>query len=253
MRRLSFVVLLTCIFCSVPSPTEAQQQATSKEPPAGDVDLAKAHYNTGEIYYAKGRFSDAAHEFEEAYRLSHRAALLYNMAMAYDKANDYARSLDCYGRFLSARPDDASFNDRPFAEERVQRLRGLVGRLSLYASVDGSSVRVDGRQVGTTPLQPSTLLVNPGQHTVEVEHEGYATWRGAAAVPVGGEVKLQAAQVSLTKLVTVQKQEAPVYKRWWLWTAVGGAGVVASAITLAVVLSHPPDSGVPTAQLPVLK
>ena len=80
-----------------------------------DVDIAKAHFNTGQVNYEHGRFDDAAHEFEEAYRLSGKAPLLYNVGKSYDGGNDFARALDAYQRFLAAAPTDNP--DRDFAAE----------------------------------------------------------------------------------------------------------------------------------------
>src|SRR6187401_2369711 len=81
-----------------------------------DVELAKAHFATGQIYYERGRFPDAAREFEEAYRLSGKAALLYNMGNAYDGSSDAARALTAYRRFLAQVKDSP---DRPWVSGRV--------------------------------------------------------------------------------------------------------------------------------------
>src|SRR5688572_22575111 len=100
--------------------------------PGADLDLAKAHFRTGEIYYEKGRFPDAAREFEEAYRLSNRAELLYNMGKAYDGDGDAARALSAYRRFLDS---VKSSPDRPWVSGRVAQLERLVGRLTVVANV----------------------------------------------------------------------------------------------------------------------
>src|SRR5687767_12643301 len=108
-----------------------------------DLDLAKAHFKTGEIYYEKARFPDAAREFEEAYRLSKRPELLYNMGKSYDGAGDAARALTAYRRFLA---QVKASNDRPWVEGRVGQLQKLVGRLTISSNVDGAQVKVDGKE-----------------------------------------------------------------------------------------------------------
>jgi tetratricopeptide (TPR) repeat protein len=226
--------------------------ARADEPHASDDDLAiaKAHFNTGQAYYEHGRFADAAHEFEEAFRLSGRPALLYNMGKSYDGGNDFARALGAYRKFLAAAPADNA--DRDFATQRIQRLGALVGTIRLDGAREGSSVLVDGAAVGTTPLPP--LEVNPGRHAVEVTLDQFATLRRAVDVPVGGTAVVAVQQVEAVKVVTVAApapHDQPIWQRWWLWTAIGGAVVVAGAVT-AIVLTRSDDTP-PGIRLPMVQ
>ena len=219
--------------------------------PAGpDTELAKAHFHTGEIYYDRGRFPDAAREFEEAYRLSNRAELLYNMGKSYDGAGDYARALAAYRRWLAQVKEGA---DRPAVSDRVTKLGGLVGHIEIVASVDGAQVELDGNQLGVTPLS-ETLEVNPGAHAVVVTREGYRTFREKLVATPGGERKVDAKLESLIKIVEVERKAppTPVYKRWWVWTLVG-AVVIAGAVTGGVLGSREPPVNGPFAQLPSVR
>jgi tetratricopeptide (TPR) repeat protein len=230
----------------------ARAQQTPPPAPAGDeVDIAKAHFNTGQVYYEHGRFEDAAHEFEEAYRLSGRAPLLYNVGKSYDGANDFARALDAYQRFMAASPPDSA--DRDFGNKRVEMLQSLVGHVTIDGAVTGSQVTLDGRDIGTTPLA-APVVVNPGRHQLAIAHEGYATWKSAVDVGVGARTTIAAKQTESVKVVMVGRdKETPVYKKWWLWTAVGGAVVVAGVITAVVLTGDASNNGLPTVQLPMVK
>jgi hypothetical protein len=225
-------------------------------PNDSDVELAKAHFNTGQIDYDKGRFADAAHEFEEAYRLSGRSLLLYNVGKSYDGASDFARALSAYRRFVEAAPVSPSgdSSDRKFALGRVQLLETLVGKIAIDGAIAGSNVTLDGAPAGTTPLEP--MVVNPGRHTVELTHEGYANFKSGADVPVGGTATLAAKQVELVKVVRVverEKDRTPVYKKWWLWTAVGGAVVIAGVVTAVVLTTGSSSPNGLTVTLPIVK
>jgi hypothetical protein len=227
--------------------------AAEPQPSPNDVEIARAHFNTGQAYYQNGRYADAAREFEEAYRLSRRPALLYNMGKSYDGGNDYARALDAYQRFLAAGPVAAA--DREFATKRIELLQKMVGKIELAGAVEGSAVTLDGASVGTTPLS-APLVVNPGRHQLTLGHEGYATFRTAVNAPVGGTVTVNAQQTESVRVVTVTRadKEVPVYKRWWLWTAVGGAVVAAGVVTAVVLTTSANDnSGLPTVQLPAVR
>jgi tetratricopeptide (TPR) repeat protein len=248
MKLLTLTLLLACATAHAQSPTAPV--------PADDVDIAKAHFNTGEINYEHGRFGDAAREFEEAYRLSGKAPLLYNVGKSYDAAKDFARALGAYQRFLAAAAPDN--RDRDFSAKRVEILQTLVGRVTVDGAADGSAVTLDDKPAGTTPLA-APLVVNPGRHQLAVAHEGYATFKSSLDVGVGGTVTVAVKQIEAVKVVTVagpggtRAPDKPIYKKWWLWAAVGGAVVVAGVITAVVVSSDSAGHGPPTVQLPLVK
>jgi tetratricopeptide (TPR) repeat protein len=215
-----------------------------------DVEIAKAHYKTGEAYYERGRFTDAAREFEEAYRLSKRPALLYNMGKSYEGAGEPARALDAYRRYLK---EVRNSSDRGAVRGRVEALMGVVATLVVRASVEGSSVRVDGDAVGATPLE-SPLRINPGRHQIEIAHEGYATWRSSLELGPGATRQVSAMLTSLVKIIEVERVQPskPLYKRWWLWTLTSAAvlGGGAAAVYLA---TKPQTVSGAQAQLPAVR
>ncbi|WP_165373396.1 PEGA domain-containing protein [Sorangium cellulosum] len=64
--------------------------------------------------------------------------------------------------------------------------RSKVGTLVVRADVDGARVFVDGTWRGQTPLA-DPVFVEPGTHTISVEHEGYDTKKMTVQVGAGGE------------------------------------------------------------------
>lgn len=58
--------------------------AAAQDPDAA----AKAQFDLGRQHYEAGRFLEAATAFAEAYRISQKSALLYNLYLAYRDAND---------------------------------------------------------------------------------------------------------------------------------------------------------------------
>src|SRR5215467_8376872 len=72
-----------------------------------ETDLAKAHFETGLTYYGAGRYKESIREFLEAYRLSPRTELLYNIGRCYERLDDPGRASDAYARYLAQRPDAA--------------------------------------------------------------------------------------------------------------------------------------------------
>jgi len=223
LRWATFGLALVICVCAT--------SAAAATPTTADLELAKAHYRTGELYYDRAAYADAAKEFEEAYRLSGRAEMLYNMGRSYDGAGDLRGALVAYRRFLAA---VTSSSDRPFVEKRVTELSALIARLSITASVAGATVTLDGNKVGATPLPPQPLELNPGDHAVEVAAEGYATFREQIRLQRSQKASIEAKLVSLVRVIRVEEKKVPVYKRWYLWTGVGVV-VVAGVVTGAVL------------------
>ena len=58
------------------------------------------------------------------------------------------------------------------------------GSLTVDSRPTGARVFVDGKQVGTTPLQVGT--VQAGDHAVRLERDGYRPWSRSVRVPGGG-------------------------------------------------------------------
>ncbi len=79
--------------------------------------MARAYFEDGRASYEAGRFADAAEQFEQAYRLTHRDALLYNIYLAYRDLGDDAHAADALRRYLATLAADAP--DRQRLEARL--------------------------------------------------------------------------------------------------------------------------------------
>jgi tetratricopeptide (TPR) repeat protein len=237
---------------AAPPPSAGAAPAVISPTDSPDVELAKSHFNTGQLDYEQKRFAEAAREFEEAFRLSPRSPLLYNIGKSYDGAGDHARALEAYRRYLLI-PDTVDSPDRPVVLARVALLEHLVGRLTIHTAA-GAQLTLDGAPLGTAPHAP--VEVNPGAHTLTASREGYRTFRGKFVAAPDRAVTVLAPLASLmqVKVVEVPRAEkpTPLYKKWWLWTAVGVV-VAAGAVTAGVLGSQTPPVSGPFAQLPEVR
>jgi hypothetical protein len=77
--------------------------------------------------------------------------------------------------------------DRPAAATRPG---ATTGALRVESRPSGAAVFVDGRNVGTTPLQVSDL--GPGAHQVRLELPGHRSWTTTAAIVAGQSVRVAA-------------------------------------------------------------
>jgi hypothetical protein len=78
--------------------------------------------------------------------------------------------------------------ERPAAA--VARPGATTGALRVESRPSGAAVLVDGRVVGTTPLQVSDL--EPGAHQVRLELPGHRPWATTATVIAGQSVRVAA-------------------------------------------------------------
>jgi tetratricopeptide (TPR) repeat protein len=80
---------------------------------------AKEHYRVGTQLFDLGKYVEAAKEYEESFRLSDSAELLYNIGQAYRMAGRRTEALAAYRGFLRRAPTSESRAD---AERHVEEL-----------------------------------------------------------------------------------------------------------------------------------
>lgn len=82
---------------------------------------ARAHFQAGTSLYDSGRFPEAAEEWEQAYALSGRAALLYNIYVAHRDASHLPQAIDALTRYLAT--DDPATKERLNLEARLRAMQ----------------------------------------------------------------------------------------------------------------------------------
>jgi hypothetical protein len=109
-----------------------------------------------------------------------------------------------------------SFAPGAHAELALQ-LDRLPATLHVSANRAGASVSVDGKDVGTAPID---VQRQAGSYQVTVQKPGFAVYQTHLTVRPGEAANLTA---------SLEVQKTPVYKKWWFWTAaavvVVGVGV----------------------------
>jgi tetratricopeptide (TPR) repeat protein len=80
------------------APTDEEQMRTLD-------DEARQRFELGRTFYEAGRFAQAAEEFAEAYRLSQRPQLLYNLYVAHRDAANWQGAIEALRGYLEKVPD----------------------------------------------------------------------------------------------------------------------------------------------------
>lgn len=171
-----------------------------------DAANARSKYEEGTTLYDLGRYAEAAHAYEEAFRLKNDAALLFNIGQAYRLGNDYASALRAYRSFLRRVPDA---RNRPDVEKHIATLQALIEAQKQPTPGAEPYGPVTEPKPLPTPLPPPTLTA-PTPQPVAL---------AATPAPV---------------------HDKPIYKKWWLWTVVGV--VVAGAVVGGVVAAELPKN-----------
>jgi len=94
---------------------------------------ARTHFEAGTQYYAAGRFADAAREFEQAYEMSHRPALLHNLYLARRDNGDQRGAADALRRYL-AEANDIQPANRALLQSRLEALDRTVAEQDAAAA-----------------------------------------------------------------------------------------------------------------------
>lgn len=85
--------------------------------------VAQEHFELGREYYDRGQYEAALREFEDAYRLSRRPKLLYNLYLAYRNLGRFEPATNSLRAYLAAEPND------PRADELRERMQQMEASL----------------------------------------------------------------------------------------------------------------------------
>ena len=127
------------------------------EPPSADADQAtreleaKQHFRLGSTFYDSGRFQEAAEEFAEAFRLSGRPELLYNVYVARRDAGKLEEAVDALRSYLKAMPN---------APDRINlraRLESMEAQLAAHQ--EREAVEKEPARAATEPVETEHSVV----------------------------------------------------------------------------------------------
>lgn len=121
--RAAFCGLM--ILAIAPSPLHAQTDpesadANTEVDEQGLDQAARLIFEAASRSYEAGNFQDALPRYEQAYDLSGRAPLLYNIALCHDRLDHGEEAADFYERFVAEVPDSPRV---PVARSRAEILR----------------------------------------------------------------------------------------------------------------------------------
>ncbi len=206
-------------------------------PPAARADAvedaARVHLDRGVAALRAGDYALALRELTAASELVPDKPNPYRwLALTEVQLGDCRRALVHIEGFVSRVPaDDARVAELVRLRELCQR----TGALRVESSPPAASLRIDGAMVGATPYR--ALSLRAGSHVLVAEKAGFASQRREVVVPAGGELDVRFA---------LSPARTPLVRRWWVWAAVGGV-----ALTATAALAYAARDGDPTPLPPI--
>jgi tetratricopeptide (TPR) repeat protein len=160
---------------------------------------AKRLYLSGSKHFDLGEYQQALEDFKSAYRVRDEAVLLYNIAQCQRLLGQSEDAVRSYKAYLRRAP---TASNRDEVQAKIAALEQAL------------TARDRARAIPPIPPAPPTGTIET--HPTET------------AKP---ETNAQ-----LTATAPPPHEREPVYKKWWLWTAVGGAVAVGLGVGLGVGL-----------------
>jgi len=184
MRRRYFVAILIALF--IPGLAFAQETARQR---------AKALYEKGQAAYDAGNYVDAATAFEEANQVFPHPANLFNAAKAWERAAEYEKAIKAYEGYLQLYKEQNG-KDAPETKDVLGTIEVLkekaymaLPEVTIETEPSGADVAIDDptKILGQTPF---TTHIQPGEHTLFVQLEGYDPLKKVFEVKPHQPVKL---------------------------------------------------------------
>ncbi len=133
---------------------------------------AAAHYARGIELANRGFYQAALEQFTAAYATSPNFAVLYNIGQAQVALGRPVEAIDSLSSYLSEGEARIPPPRRAQVQAQIGLLESRLATLSIASDIPGVAIRIDGRDIGRTPLfQPIRLAA--GTHTITGSLEGH--------------------------------------------------------------------------------
>lgn len=130
---------------------------------------AASEFALGVAAYRRGDFVAAATHFDNAYQALPAPEPLFNMARAWEGANEIPRAIAAYERYLAEAPQAS---DRAEVLERIGLLRSRPTQVFISSEPPGARVYLDEDPEPQPSTTPMVVRLPPGPHVVVLEREG---------------------------------------------------------------------------------
>lgn len=208
---LCVLVTLSCCLLTWSSSAQAQEGQDSDEAFRKEVLTAQEAFGAED-------FETAIVHLKRAHMVKADGRLFINIARSYEKLDDCALAIIYYNAFLNSPNPPAAMAKSIGKTVRSSKVKckeysdTLSGRLTIFTSPKGATVRVNGAAVGQTPLEVAGI--ESGSQSVVVEMDGHQTINAKVRLDSGADrvlkYNLKKAEVAINPDVESGGEEGSV-------------------------------------------
>ena len=188
MKHQIAIVLFACT-AMVAAAGSAEEEEESASDPAQTTAEAIALFHKGIEAFAKENYPDALLFFTQSYELNPNPNVLYNIGMCHRALFEYAASVETLQRYLDVKGGCVPPAEKKEIKKIIVEMEKSLSTLEIKVSTSGAGVRIDGEDVGKSPL-PDAFKLDPGGHEIVVKKDGYETFRKEIILKTGEKREL---------------------------------------------------------------
>ncbi len=163
--------------------------AKAKPTPPMDEDTAKRIRadelaERGKALGRQERWQEALPLFQEAYLLKQSYDIAGNLGLVEAALKRWRDAAEHLSLGVRGFPSGGKASHREHLANKLKQAQTHVGAVVITVNMDGARVRVDGNDVGATPL-PAEIYVDPGTHTISATLAGYRAPEQTLAATAG--------------------------------------------------------------------
>jgi len=148
---------------------------------------AKALFQEGLAHFQNEEYIEALSKFRMSYEIRPKPVVLYNIANCLKALKDYVGAIQTFEDYLSLKDPSITDEDRIDVARLIESMRPELANIRVLSSKPDIQVLLDGKNVGTTPMD-SPILVSPGTHVLVAQPQGLPSRSREIAAPKGTTV-----------------------------------------------------------------
>ncbi len=156
------------------------------------------------------KYAEALKRYRTARKLLTSFKIDYNIALTLEKMGRHVEAARAYQQFLNTGAGISAKRTKR-VKKKLRRLQKKIAVLKVSCKVEGAVVKVDGNEVGKTPLG-EVIFLEPGKHRVEVVKEGHEPFSRELKLRKG---KKKTVRVKLKKVKKPPEVPEPVVAPSW--------------------------------------
>lgn len=246
MRRCLLVLLVLCAVLSTRGPAMAQSSDLPPPSAGGVVGEYQQTISQALDEYQFGHFAEARTLFAKAHALIPSARTLRGMGMAEFELRSYPQCIASLEEALNHPEKPLGGALRAETEALLSRARGFVAKVVVEVRPATRNIALFVDEAPVSWAQGRTLLLNVGEHVIEVRAEGYHPERRRLNVSGGQSETIRFSLSQEASRTPPPEPKRALYRNPWIWVGVGIVALGAGALGAGLALRNEPrDRTVP--------